>query len=128
MSADAILGYDHVQLLCPPGGEDAARAYWCEVVGLDETPKPEPLRARGGVWFRCGEHGLHVGAEEGFAPAERAHPAIRVRDGAAFDALAERLRAAGYPAEDAEVPIAERRMKTRDPFGNMVEFVVGTTG
>ena len=127
MTSD-FLGYDHVQLLCPPGGEGAARAFWTHVVGLVEVPKPKPLQKRGGVWFRCGAQGLHVGAEEGFTPARRAHPAIQVRDSAAFDALAQRLRAAGYAAADADEPIAERRMKTTDPFGNMVEFVVGTTG
>jgi hypothetical protein len=123
-----VTGIDHVQLLCPRGAEDMAREYWLDIVGLQETPKPEQLRARGGVWFRCGAHGLHIGVTDDFAPATRAHPAIQLRDEAAFEALQLRLMASGYPADDSDEPIAERRMKTRDPFGNMVEFVVGTTG
>jgi catechol 2,3-dioxygenase-like lactoylglutathione lyase family enzyme len=123
-----FLGYDHAQMLCPAGAEDQAREYWSGVVGLEEVEKPEPLRARGGVWFRCGAHGLHIGAEADFTPAPRAHVAVQLRDVAAFTALADRLEAAGYPVNHAAEPIAERRMKTLDPFGNLVEFVVGTTG
>ena len=124
----SIVGFDHAQMLCPPDGEREARAYWGELVGLVEVAKPEPLRARGGVWFRCGSDGLHIGAEPGFTPATRAHVAIRVSDVGAFDQLCTRLAAAGYDIDHADVPIADRRMKTSDPFGNMVEFVVGTTG
>jgi len=80
------------------------------------------------VWFRCGRDGLHIGAEPDFSPATRAHLCIRVSDVAAFDALCERLTAAGYAVDHADEPIAERRMKTHDCFGNLVEFVVGTTG
>ena len=128
MSAGDFIGYDHVQLLCPPGGEGAARAYWRDVVGLTEVEKPVELRHRGGIWFRCGAHGLHVGAEVDFAPAARAHPAIQLRDVEAFAALLERLRTAGYDVTMGDPPIAERRAKTHDPFGNLVEFVVGSTG
>lgn len=128
MSRDPFVGYDHVQLLCPAGREAEARAFWSDVVGLREVEKPEPLRRRGGAWFRCGEHGLHVGAEDDFVPAVRAHPALRLRDEAAYEGLAQRLREAGYPVLDADPPISTRRMKSRDPFGNMVEFVLGTTG
>lgn len=129
MSPNAhVIGLDHYQLLCPPGGEDAAREFWVGVIGLPEVEKPEPLRARGGVWFRCGAQGLHVGAEPGFEPARRAHPAIRLRDEAAYEQLVDRLTAAGHAVEEADVPIADRRMKTTDCFGNMLEFVVGTTG
>jgi hypothetical protein len=98
------------------------------VVGLEEVDKPEPLRARGGVWFRCGAQGLHVGAEPDFTPASRAHPAIRLASVEAFEQLATQLHAAGSPVEHAAVPIAERRLKTSDPFGNLIEFVVGSTG
>jgi catechol 2,3-dioxygenase-like lactoylglutathione lyase family enzyme len=121
-------GIDHVQLLCPPGGEETAREYWSEVVGLTEVPKAPEVADSGGVWFRCGAQGLHVGVEARFTPAERAHPALQLRSVAAFERLQQRLEAAGYEVVQAVPPVAERRMKTRDPFGNMVEFVVGTTG
>lgn len=125
---DDIVGFDHIQMLCPPGAEEQARAFWVGVVGLVEVEKPASLRARGGVWLRCGAQGLHVGAESCFVPADRAHPAIQLRDVAAYEALVARLTAADLPVEHAAEPIAERRMKSRDPFGNRLEFLVGTTG
>ena len=51
-----ILGIDHVQVAAPAGGEVQARAFYGGLLGLEELPKPEPLRARGGCWFRAGTH------------------------------------------------------------------------
>lgn len=127
-SQSLVAALDHIQLLCPAGAESQARAFWSELVGLPEVPKPDVLRDRGGVWFRVGEQGLHIGAEASFRPARRAHPAIRLRDEAAYEEMARRLHAAGLPVDEAAEPIAERRMKTTDPFGNLVEFVLGSTG
>lgn len=128
MKSPQFVGIDHVQMLCPIGGEEHARAYWTGVVGLSEVEKPQELKARGGAWFSCGAQGLHIGAEDGFSPATRAHAALRVASGADLDALVSRLQSAGYEVTIAEPPVAERRIKTHDPFGNLVEFVVGSTG
>jgi len=48
------------------------------LLGLDEVEKPPALAARGGCWFRG--HGLevHIGIEDDFAPARRAHPGFLV--------------------------------------------------
>lgn len=67
---------DHVQVAAPRGCEDEARRFYGVLLGLEEIDKPEELRARGGVWFRCGEQQLHIGVEDGFAPAKKAHPAL----------------------------------------------------
>lgn len=125
---DAFEGFDHVQVCCPRGGEDEARAFYGGLLGLPEVPKPEPLAARGGCWFRVGEQGLHVGVLEPFFPAQKAHPALRVRDRASLDELIGRVERAGVAVEWADEPIAEARCKVRDPFGNLVELLVGTTG
>ena len=90
----AIVGLDHIQLAAPEGAEEQARRYFGDVLGLVEVEKPQTLRARGGVWFALGEQQLHIGVDHAFAPARKAHPALRV-DGDALDELAERLRAAG---------------------------------
>jgi GNAT superfamily N-acetyltransferase len=113
-----IAGLDHVQLAAPPGGEDGARAFYGELLGLPELPKPERLRARGGVWFRCGDHELHVGVEDPFAPARKAHPALAVPRAADLAALAQRLQAAGRP-----VAWDGPRIYTEDPFGNRLELL-----
>ena len=70
----------HVQVACPPGGEDVARRFWAEGLGLTEVAKPADLAGRGGAWFRSyadsGEVAaeVHVGVEDPFAPARKAHP------------------------------------------------------
>jgi ribosomal protein S18 acetylase RimI-like enzyme len=113
-----IAGLHHVQLAAPPGAEDAARAFYGDVLGLPELPKPELLRARGGVWFACGDHQLHVGIAEPFAPARKTHPALAVPRAADLPVLAERLQAAGRPiAWDGP------RIYTEDPFGNRLELL-----
>jgi catechol 2,3-dioxygenase-like lactoylglutathione lyase family enzyme len=75
-----LIGLDHVQVAAPAGSEDAARRFYGELLGMPELPKPPTLQARGGVWFVCGAHQLHVGIAEPFAPAAKAHPAIAVAE------------------------------------------------
>lgn len=123
-----VVALDHVQVCCPRGGENRARMFWGGLLGLPEVDKPAELAGRGGCWFRMGETGLHVGVLEPFEPATKAHPALRLRNRAALDDLVARLEAAGHDVDWAGVPVAEARCKTHDPFGNLVELLVGTTG
>jgi catechol 2,3-dioxygenase-like lactoylglutathione lyase family enzyme len=115
-----IDGIDHVQLAAPVGCEDAARRFFGELLGLDELAKPEPLRSRGGVWFRAGGQQLHVGVEADFAPARKAHPAFSASD---YDALQNRLRAAGVEITDDDSIPGLRRCYVADPWGNRIELV-----
>ncbi|HEX3360634.1 MAG TPA: hypothetical protein VHS74_06530, partial [Solirubrobacterales bacterium] len=113
---------DHVQIAAPPGCEEAARRFFGELVGLAELEKPEPLRARGGCWFALGERQLHVGVEEDFAPARKAHVALRL-EAAELDDLAARLGTAGAPVIwDDSLP-GERRFYSEDPWGSRIEFL-----
>jgi catechol 2,3-dioxygenase-like lactoylglutathione lyase family enzyme len=117
----------HVQLACPPGGEDAVRPFWA-ALGLTEVEKPAALRGRGGCWFRGYDAGdevtveIHVGVEEPFAPARKAHPALVVDD---LDAVAARLRAGGHPVDETERETfaGYLRFHTFDPHGNRVEVL-----
>jgi GNAT superfamily N-acetyltransferase len=113
-----ITRIDHVQVAAPAGGEGAARAFYGDLLGLPELPKPERLRARGGVWFAVGEQQLHVGIEASFAPARKAHPALAVPRAGDLSALAAKLEAAGRAiAWDGP------RFYVEDPFGNRVEVL-----
>lgn len=113
---------DHVQIAAPAGCEQAARGYFGELLGLTEVEKPEPLRARGGVWFALGDRQLHVGVEQDFEPARKAHVALRV-GAAELDGLAERLEATGAPITwDDSLP-GERRFYSEDPWSNRIEFL-----
>ena len=116
----SILGFDHVQLAMPQGREQEARDFYVRLLGLVELPKPSELAGRGGGWFQCGTLQLHLGVEQEFRPAKKAHPALRV---AQLEDLLARLRAAGCEvADDTSVP-AIRRAFTADPFGNRIELV-----
>ncbi len=113
---------DHLQIAAPPGCEPEARRFFGGLLGLPEVEKPEPLRERGGAWFTLGDQQLHVGVEDGFSPALKAHPAIRV-EAAELDALADRLTAAGGEVHwDDSLP-GTRRFYTSDPWGNRIEFL-----
>jgi len=118
--------FDHVQLAAPAGCEAEARRFFGDLLGLDEIEKPELLRPRGGVWFRCGSHQLHIGVEDAFSPALKAHPAFRV-SGDDLQRLAERLRAAGASVEWDDTSPGMRRFYTADPWGNRIE-VLGAAG
>ncbi len=112
----------HVQVSCPDGGEDAARRFFGEGLGIPEVEKPPVLAARGGCWFRADGVEVHVGVEAPFAPARKAHPAFVV-DGDELDALAVRLEAAGFPVTwDGDFP-GYRRFHTADGNGNRVELL-----
>jgi catechol 2,3-dioxygenase-like lactoylglutathione lyase family enzyme len=121
----------HVQVACPPDGEDEARRFYAVALGLIEVAKPPPLAGRGGCWFRAyDEHGvvtaeIHVGVEEAFVPAQKAHPALVLDDVAALDLLAARLRATGHPVDESERAsfAGHVRFHTFDAHGNRVEVL-----
>jgi len=115
-------GLHHVQLAIPPGGEDEARRFYRGALGLGEVEKPEPLRSRGGCWFRAadGSVELHLGVEDPFTPARKAHPAIVVTG---LDELRARLEDAGIEIRDDVQLEGHRRFHAFDPFGNRLEFL-----
>lgn len=115
-----IIGLHHVMIAIPPGGEEAARAFYGSALGLHELPKPETLQARGGVWFSAGDIQLHLGIDPGFRPADKAHVAIQV---SGIAGLRDRLIDAGYRVDpDASLPGYERHY-VADPFGNRLELL-----
>lgn len=110
----------HVQVACPRGSEAGVRAFYGRLLGLAEVSKPTELAARGGVWFRGEGYELHLGVDEPFVPARKAHAAFLVDD---VDALARRLEDAGYGVTwDSNYP-GYRRFHVADPHGNRVEIL-----
>ncbi|MFD5818653.1 VOC family protein [Streptomyces sp. NPDC059618] len=115
-----LTALDHVQLAAPPGSEDRLRAYYGDALGMTEVPKPPVLAARGGCWFEAGAVRLHLGTEDPFRPARKAHPGLRVTG---IDALAARIAATGAPVTwDEDLP-GHRRFFSEDPVGNRLEFL-----
>lgn len=116
------IGVDHVQLAAPKGCEEQARAFFAGILGWTELPKPEPLRSRGGVWFVCGRHQVHIGVQTDFVPATKAHPAFEVNN---LSALRTHLQENGISYTDDTAREAEGtdRFYVSDPFGNRLEFL-----
>jgi len=113
-----IVDFDHVNLAMPVGEEDKARAFYGQVLGLSELEKPEGLKGRGGCWFSNGSLQVHLGIEDDFRPARRAHPAFLVEG---LEELRKRCESAGHMViSDFENPDFQRFF-TNDPFGNRIE-------
>ncbi|CUR57416.1 Glyoxalase/bleomycin resistance protein/dioxygenase [metagenome] len=118
----------HVQVACPPGGEDVARRFYADGLGMTEVDKPADLAARGGAWFRAYDAAgavtaeLHVGVEDPFAPARKAHPAFAVDD---LDEVADRLRRLGFEVDESQRGSFPGfvRFHASDAHGNRVEVL-----
>jgi catechol 2,3-dioxygenase-like lactoylglutathione lyase family enzyme len=115
-----IVGIDHVQVAIPVGSEARARAFYVDLLGLREIPKPEPLAARGGLWLVCGDRQLHLGVEGDFRAAKKAHPALVVEG---IAELIERLTSSGVEVKPDDAIDGRRRAFVEDPFGNRIELV-----
>jgi catechol 2,3-dioxygenase-like lactoylglutathione lyase family enzyme len=116
----ALTGIHHVQLAAPAGTEDRMREFYAGTLGMTERPKPPALAARGGVWFTAPGVEIHIGVEEDFRPARKAHPGLLVDD---LDGMTERLRAAGHQARPDDLLPGFRRVYVDDPVGNRIELL-----
>lgn len=121
----------HVQVCCPRGGEADARRFYAEGLGLTEVDKPAELAGRGGAWFRAyDETGavtaeLHVGVEEPFAPARKAHPALVLGSPETLEEVGSRLERLGHEVDRSEWDTfpGYLRVHVLDPHGNRVELL-----
>jgi catechol 2,3-dioxygenase-like lactoylglutathione lyase family enzyme len=121
----------HVQVACPPGGEPAARRFYAEGLGMTEVDKPAALAARGGAWFRSYDAAgavtaeIHVGVEDPFAPARKAHPALLLAGVDELEATAARLVTLGFDVDWRErMSFPDyQRFHVFDAAGNRVEVL-----
>jgi len=116
----AVRGLDHVQLAMPAGREDDARTFYRDVLGMIEATKPVHLARRGGCWFESGSVRVHLGVEDNFKPARKAHPAFIVDN---LQDLATDLRRAGYRVVEDQPLEGFDRKYVDDPFGNRIELM-----
>jgi catechol 2,3-dioxygenase-like lactoylglutathione lyase family enzyme len=116
----SVLALDHVQLAMPEGGEEKARQFYRDLLGIPEAAKPTNLALRGGCWFEQGSLKLHLGVERDFRPARKAHPAFLVND---LARLIGKLRDAGYRIMSDEPLEGYERVYVSDPFGNRIELM-----
>ena len=107
----------------PADGEVAARGFYAELLGIAEVPKPPHLAKRGGCWFEDDQVKIHLGVDQDFRPARKAHPALVVSD---LASLVARLRDAGVELVDDEPLEGYDRVYAYDPFGNRLELMEPT--
>ena len=120
MSDSTFAGLHHVQLAIPVGSEQKARDFYGGVLGMEELDKPPVLAARGGCWFRAGGWEIHLGVEEPFTPARKAHPGVLVEG---IDSLEDRPVSAGVVVVWDDSFPGHRRFYASDPYGNRLEFL-----
>lgn len=115
-----IEALNHVQLAMPLGEEAAARRFYAELLDIPEVKKPPHLAKRGGCWFERGSLKVHLGVEQNFRPARKAHPAFTVSD---LASLIRRLNEAGFEVVEDEPITGYDRRYVADPFGNRIELM-----
>ena len=114
-----ITRLNHVQVCIPRGAEQEARAFYGQVLGLEEVEKPEVLKANGGLWYSVADIQLHIGVEETVAPSKR-HPAFEVEN---LEGIRAYLQEHGVKTKDEPPVPGAHRFSFFDPFGNRIEFL-----
>lgn len=119
-----LAGLDHIQLAIPLRGEDQARAFYVGILGLTEVAKPTQLSGRGGLWLTGPGIALHLGTQDPFTPATKAHPAFRVTS---LEQAKVHFTATGTPFKpDVDLP-GISRVFVADPFGDRIEILQRST-
>ena len=110
----------HIQIAIPVGGEDEARGFYSGILGFAEVEKPVLLRTRGGLWLETASVRLHLGVEDPFLPAKKAHPGFSVHN---LEDVKTTLAQAGIEfRRDIDLP-GMTRIYISDPFGNRIELL-----
>ncbi|MFL6467132.1 MAG: VOC family protein [Pyrinomonadaceae bacterium] len=116
-----ISAVHHVQVSIPIGAENKAREFYCDVLGMNEIPKPDSLAGRGGFWLELNGFQIHFGTEDGIERSKsKAHVAYLVND---LDGWQEKLTNAGCKVTEGIAIPGYDRFEFRDPFGNRIEFL-----
>lgn len=115
-----LYALDHIQIAIPPEQEAIARKFYIEVLGFVEVPKPASLANRGGCWLEQGNIKLHLGVDNDFHAARKAHPALLTDN---LNKLIDHCKATGCELQH-DVPLpGYDRIHLFDPFGNRIELM-----
>lgn len=113
----------HASLTVPHGAQASVRAFYGEILGLEEKQPPQSLTHLQLVWFAVGEDELELH----FLPtddhqaqhSDQRHICLVVDD---LEAYRHKLDKAGVTLIPAETIPYRPRFFCRDPFGNLLEF------
>ncbi len=116
-----LIRLHHVNITVPPEKEAECLFFYGDILGLERIPKPPPLDARGGGWFKLANADLHVSREDGAdGSVSKRHFCLQVED---LTAARAHLEAAGLTLDPEETePYGMVRFFLRDPAGNKLEI------
>ncbi len=119
--AIGVVEFHHVNVTVPRALEQAAKEFYAATLGLEEVPKPEASRGRGGAWYQLGSVQLHLSIEEHTDSAvSLRHVCVLVGN---LDQAQERLAAAGVEILPDPRPVpGTKRFYVRDPGNNLIEI------
>ena len=122
-----IVKFHHVNVTVPRALEQAAKDFYSAGLGLEEVPKPEASRGRGGAWYLLGSVQLHLSLEDGLdMRSSTGHVCFAVED---LHRAQDYLASTGVEILPDPRPIpGTQRFYVRDPGGNLVEIVQRQTG
>ncbi|MCY3863953.1 MAG: glyoxalase [Chloroflexi bacterium] len=110
----------HVSIPRPPDSEALTRAFYGDLLGLQEIPAPNSIQAAEVIWFKLGEEAeLHCFREEPLNDPSIRHFCLVVDD---VQGMRRKLSDAGYAPYDVEPIPGRPRFFCRDPFDNIIEF------
>ena len=110
----------HVSIPRPPGSHVATRAFYGDLLGLEEKVVPQTIQDLDLIWFNVGDDmELHVFTEEPLEDRSGRHFCLEVDD---VEAMRQRLIDAGFEPWTPTGIVNRPRFFCRDPFGNTIEF------
>ena len=117
----AVISLQHASVPMPSDGNDKARHFYGETIGLTEITPPSVLGTERFVWFTIGDSGdeVHCYSDDRGPNSPGQHLCIRVDDP---EDIRARLQANGYETLDTDAIPNRPRFFTADPFGNRVEI------
>lgn len=115
-----LLGFDHVQLAFPRGKQLQVRAFYGDLLGLQEIKASAELERPGVVRYRVGALRLDLAEDSNGVIASKLHAAFLARG---LPEIAGNLRAVGLPIDDSQPLPGYQRIFAWDPFGNRLELL-----
>ncbi len=121
MSA-GIVNFHHVNVTVPRALEAVTKEFYRDVLGLEEIPKPEASRGRGGAWYQLGSVQLHLSLEditEQQVASRHICFAVKNLAQAQTHLATERVEILADPRPAPGM----KRFYVRDPGANLIEIV-----
>jgi catechol 2,3-dioxygenase-like lactoylglutathione lyase family enzyme len=110
----------HVSIPIPSGSEEQARAFYGDLLGLEERDVPPHLEPERFIWFNAGAPDLELHLMIGSRPPEGGHHlCLELQQ---LEDLRARLDKAGFETSDTTPIVGRTRFFCRDPFGNLLEL------